>query len=51
MSFTIISGNIWGIVTGEWKNAPAKAKSKMKTGLAFLFIAVVLVSISKMLFN
>jgi L-rhamnose-H+ transport protein len=51
MSFTIISGNIWGVVTGEWKNAPALAKRKMKTGLTFLFIAVVLVSISKVLFN
>ncbi len=47
MSFTVIVGNLWGIFTGEWKDAPQKAKRKMITGLIILFSSVVLVAVSK----
>jgi L-rhamnose-H+ transport protein len=47
MSFTVIVGNLWGVVTGEWKDAPQNAKRKMITGLIILLLSVVLVAVSK----
>jgi len=47
MAFTIIFGNLWGFFTGEWKDAPQKAKRKMRTGLLVLLFSIVLVAVSK----
>jgi L-rhamnose-H+ transport protein len=47
MAFTVIVGNLWGFFTGEWDNAPLKAKKKMITGLLILLSSVVLVAIGK----
>ena len=47
MSFTVIVGNLWGVVTGEWKDAPQKAKRKMITGLLLLSVSVVFVAVAK----
>jgi L-rhamnose-H+ transport protein len=47
MAFTVIVGNLWGFFSGEWDNAPQKAKKKMVTGLAILLFSVLLVAIAK----
>lgn len=48
MSCTVAVGNLWGWITGEWKNAPQKAQQKMKTGLVLLFLSVVMVAVAKL---
>lgn len=47
MAFTVIVGNLWGFFTGEWNDAPKKAKKKMITGLLILLFSVVLVALGK----
>ena len=48
MSCTVIVGNLWGWITGEWKYAPQKAQQKMKIGLVLLFLSVVMVAVAKL---
>jgi L-rhamnose-H+ transport protein len=45
MATTVLIGNIWGIVSGEWKDAPKKAHKHMAQGLLLLIIAILLVSL------
>ena len=49
MSATILTGNFWGIISGEWKNAPGDARRKMTTGSALLIATVILVSLGNYL--
>jgi L-rhamnose-H+ transport protein len=48
MSCTVTVGNLWGWITGEWKNAPQKAQQKMKIGLVLLFLSVIMVAVAKL---
>ena len=43
MISTIITGNICGIMTGEWKNAGGKPLMTMIFGLAILVVAICLI--------
>ena len=45
MALTVLTGNIWGFVTGEWKEASGKARTRMIQGLALLLFSIVLVSL------
>jgi L-rhamnose-H+ transport protein len=46
MTLVIIAGNMAGIWRGEWKDAPAQARSWMNRGLIVLIAAIVVVAIS-----
>ena len=45
MSTTVLVGNLWGIISGEWKIAPKNAKNSMTLGLMFLLGSIIFVSI------
>jgi len=45
----ILMGNLWGIFTGEWKQAPKKAHIRMLQGCLLLVCSVILVSIGNYL--
>ena len=45
MATTVLVGNIWGILSGEWKSVPKKAHVHMAQGLLLLIVAIVLVSL------
>jgi L-rhamnose-H+ transport protein len=49
MSMVIISGNIWGLVTGEWRDAPRSALFINLVGVAFLIGAIVVISVGSAL--
>lgn len=49
MAVTVIVGNLWGLMTGEWEHAPIEAKQKMTRGLLFMFLSVVIVGVAKYL--
>ena len=49
MAVTVIIGNLWGLITGEWEQAPVEAKQKMTRGLFFMFLSVVIVGVAKYL--
>ena len=44
MSTTIFAANVWGLATGEWKNAPRKSYILLAIGLVAVTIAIVLAS-------
>jgi L-rhamnose-H+ transport protein len=44
--FMIMTANLSGVLTGEWKDAPAPAKRGMWTGLALLTVATVAIAAS-----
>jgi L-rhamnose-H+ transport protein len=44
--FMIMTANLSGVLTGEWKDAPAPAKRGMWTGLALLAVATVVIAAS-----
>ncbi|MCX6620043.1 MAG: hypothetical protein NTY38_02985 [Acidobacteria bacterium] len=44
--FIIMSANLSGLVTGEWKSAPAKAKGLLWWGLSLLAVATVVIAIT-----
>jgi len=46
MSSIIITSNVWGFVTGEWKAAGAKALTTMLGGIAFLILGFVTLALS-----
>jgi L-rhamnose-H+ transport protein len=46
MSSIIITSNIWGFVTGEWKSAGSKALSTMLGGILFLILGFVTLAVS-----
>jgi L-rhamnose-H+ transport protein len=45
MSMVIITGNIWGFATGEWRQAPPAALRLNLTGVAVLIVAIGVISI------
>ena len=47
MSVDIVTGNIWGLWTGEWKAAPQKATQLLKIGMIVIVIAIVFVAIGQ----
>jgi L-rhamnose-H+ transport protein len=46
MSSIIITSNVWGFVTGEWKAAGQKALPTMLAGILFLILGFVTVAVS-----
>ncbi|MCD6393733.1 MAG: DUF4838 domain-containing protein [Planctomycetes bacterium] len=48
MSVDITTGNIWGLVTGEWQAAPKRARRLLTVGTIIILIAVAIVSVSEM---
>ena len=40
----ILTANFWGVITGEWMDAPQSARRKMVLGPAVLFVSVLLVN-------
>jgi L-rhamnose-H+ transport protein len=46
MSSIIITSNVWGFVTGEWKAAGQKARMTMLVGILFLILGFVTVAVS-----
>jgi L-rhamnose-H+ transport protein len=49
MSTIIITGNLWGYTTGEWKRAPPVALRTNLFGVAILILAIVVISIGSIL--
>jgi len=48
ISSVIIVGNLWGIWRGEWKTAPAQARTLLNRGLVVLILAILIVAGSKL---
>lgn len=48
MAATIMSANILGLMSGEWKNVSRKAFLKLYGGIGLLILAIVLVSLSNL---
>jgi len=46
MSSIIITSNVWGFVTGEWKTAGKKALTTMLVGILFLILGFVALALS-----
>lgn len=51
MATTALVGNVWGILSGEWKGAPKKARRRMVQGLSLLLGSIVLVSLGQYLLD
>ena len=51
MAVTVLIGNLWGVITGEWKGAPKKAQRRMMQGLLVLISSVILVGLGKYLLD
>jgi L-rhamnose-H+ transport protein len=49
MAVTGLVGNIWGILSGEWKDIPKSAHQYMIKGLSFLIVSIFLVSLGQYL--
>ncbi|MFA6471461.1 MAG: L-rhamnose/proton symporter RhaT [Candidatus Latescibacterota bacterium] len=49
MSSIILVGNLWGIFKGEWKGAPAAARSLLNRGITVLLLAIIIVAYSNSL--
>lgn len=47
MSMTVIFGNIWGFMSGEWKGASLKSRKLMYIGMSFLLIGIAVITLSK----
>jgi L-rhamnose-H+ transport protein len=45
MSMVIVTGNVWGFATGEWKQAPPAALRMNLIGVALLVAAIVVISV------
>ncbi len=43
LSVMVITANLWGFVTGEWKTASRRARRFLVGGLAILILAICLV--------
>ena len=44
MSMALITSNAWGAITGEWKGASRRAYGLSLVGIAFLIVAIVVIS-------
>lgn len=51
MAVAVLVGNLWGVITGEWKAAPKKAQQRMMQGLLLLIGSVMLVGWGKLLLD
>ena len=51
MAVAVLIGNLWGVITGEWKAAPRKAQQRMVQGLLLLIGSVILVGFGKFLLD
>jgi hypothetical protein len=49
ISLSIAVGNLWGILRGEWKDAPRSARILLYKGLFVLLIAVITIAGSNLL--
>jgi len=45
ISLSIIVGNLWGVVRGEWRNAALKARRTLNAGLIIILIAMILIGV------
>ena len=48
MSVDIITGNLWGLKSGEWTGAPTQAAGKLKRGMVVIILAIVIVAASNL---
>ena len=48
MAVTVLVGNLWGFISGEWKNADPQALKKMRWGTILLLGSVIIVGLSKL---
>jgi L-rhamnose-H+ transport protein len=46
ISISTVVGNAWGLIRGEWRNAPAAARKSLSQGLVVLVAAVIVVALS-----
>jgi L-rhamnose-H+ transport protein len=44
-AITVMSGNVCGLLAGEWEGTPGKARSRMMQGIALLLASIVLVAL------
>ena len=51
VSSAILTGNLWGIVTGEWEGVSKETRNQMLKGSLLLIGAVVMVSIGNYALN
>lgn len=51
ISSAILTGNLWGVVTGEWEGVSKEARNQMLKGSLLLIVSVLLVSIGNYFFN
>lgn len=49
ISLSIIIGNLWGLAKSEWKGASMPAKTKLKQGMAVIFLAVIIIGVCNLL--
>jgi len=49
MATTVLIGNVWGILSGEWTGTAKKARQRMAQGLLLLIVSIVLVSVGQYL--
>ena len=50
MSLIVITATVWGVATGEWKNAGKQPLRIMSSGVAVLVIAIFVLGISSKMF-
>jgi L-rhamnose-H+ transport protein len=48
MSLIVVVANLWGIVTGEWRNSGKKPLRVMGAGLAVLVVAMFIIGSSNL---
>ena len=46
ISLSIVVGNLWGLLRGEWATAPAVARRRLAVGIGTLLAAVVIFAVS-----
>jgi L-rhamnose-H+ transport protein len=49
ISTNMMTGNLWGLLRGEWKGAPAKARKHLNVGLMVFILAIIIVAVSDVL--
>ncbi len=48
MAVTVIIGNVWGLLTNEWKGTSSKARKLMLIGIVFLLGNIFIIGLPKM---
>ncbi len=49
MSVDIITGNLWGLFTGEWDNTPPAARKLLRLGISVIICAILIVALSQII--